>query len=210
LFEEHGFIGGVMRDSCSKELKRVFGEKWCKANCNPHTILRVFGIHWSEADRFYRVDRKTGNASGIWPRMQSLGWPYVRAPMCEEPFVSNDEMKQWVKDAGLWEQKLYQLGFPHANCGGECVKQGQGGWKLLYETMPDRFIKRMEWEQKMREKHGNISIMREHIPGGGGERRPLPLAVLKERIDAGKECDSAMGGCSCFAGQDDYEPEVVQ
>jgi len=201
LFEDREFIGNSRVDICSQVLKRNFVGKWMKSVFNQSRTLVVFGIHWSEYDRFYRVDRKTGEKKGIWPRMIAKGWEHIRAPMSEKPLVGYEEMKDRVAKAGLWEQRLYQYGFPHANCGGECVKQGQKGWRLLYEKMPERFIKRMEWENMMREKCGDIAILKEMV---NGKSIPLPLVELKRRID--NECleedDSGFGGCSCFAGDE--------
>lgn len=200
VFEDENFIGNSRVDMCSKILKRDFIDDYKKRNYNPQRTLLVFGIHWSEYDRFYREDRKTKKLRGLLPRMQKLGWPYVRAPMAEKPLVGYDQMEQLVKDAGLWQQKLYRLGFPHANCGGECVKQGQGGWKLLYQTMPERFLARVAWEEMMRARIGqDVSILKERR---GGKSYPLPLAELKRRIDAEEKCEPDMGGCSCFAGDE--------
>lgn len=199
LFEDEGMIGNSRVDLCSRVLKRQFIDKWMKSYFNPYRTLIVFGIHWSEYDRFFRVDKKTGERKGIYPRMISNGWRYVRAPMAEKPLIGYDEMEEKVKNYGLWRQKLYELGFPHANCGGECVKQGQGGWKLLYEKLPDRFIKRMEWENMMRNRLGDVAILRERRQG---KTYPLPLAELKRRIDNSEQCETDMGGCSCFAGEE--------
>lgn len=199
VFEDENFIGNSRVDMCSRILKRQFIDKEMKYMYNQRRTLRVFGIHWSEYDRFFRIDKKTGKHLGIYPRMVENGWTRVRAPMCERPLIGYDEMEQWVKDAGLWQQKLYRLGFPHANCGGECVKQGQGGWALLYRTMPERFIKRRDWEETMRKRLGDVSILKERR---NGKIFTLPLAELQRRIDNGEKCGRDMGGCSCFAGDE--------
>lgn len=200
VFEDSGFIGNNRVDPCSKILKRELIDKYMKRNYNPHRTLRVFGIHWSEYDRFYRVDRETGERKGIYPRMIEKGWVHIRAPMSEKPLIGYDDMQKIVSDAGLWTQRLYQLGFPHANCSGECVKQGQGGWKLLYRTMPERFNARCDWEEGMRQKLGNVAILKERK---NGVTVPLPLVELRRRIEE-KEyvCDTDIGGCSCFAGDE--------
>lgn len=120
--------------------------------------------------------------------------------MTEPPLIGYSDMEKKVIDAGLWQQKLYRLGFPHANCGGQCVKQGQGGWALLYETMPERFIERRDWEKMMQEKIGkDVTILKERVKG---VTHPLPLAELQRRIDSGQKCGDEMGGCSCFAGDE--------
>lgn len=202
VFEDSNFIGNSRVDMCSKVLKRDFVDRYIgQMFPNKYRTLRVFGIHWSEYDRFERWDKKTNSARGIYWRMRQLGWRYVRAPLCEKPFVSVESMESEVRDAGLWTQRLYALGFPHANCGGECVKQGQAGWALLYKTMPDRFVKRRDWEQMMRNKIGkDVAILSETVRG---KKIALPLAELQRRLDAGKQCEEGgMGGCSCFVGDE--------
>jgi hypothetical protein len=90
------------------------------------------------------------------------------------------------------------LGFSHNNCGGGCVRAGQGQFKKLYETMPERFL---VWEQKEQEVRDyldkDVAILSETV---AGVKRPLPLIELRKRIE-----DSPMlidefdiGGCGCF------------
>lgn len=194
-FQDANFIGNSRVDPCSKILKREFIDHYLQ-DYNKYRTLLVFGIHWSEYDRFYKVD-KDGVQSGIYVRLRQAGWRHVRAPMCEKPFIGADDMEQRVIDAGLWKQKLYELGFPHANCGGRCCKQGQKGWSLLYKTMPDRFEECMNNEEDMRKRLGDVAMLKEQVDG---VKRPLPLIELKRRLDEGKICDEGgMGGCNCFA-----------
>lgn len=125
----------------------------------------------------------------------------VRAPLCEKPFVSIEAIEQEREANGLWKQKLYRDGFPHANCGGACVKQGISGWTLLYRTNPERFRDREAKEVAMQQYLGKPVTMLEETRKG--VRRPLPLSVLRERIEAGDVMPLYdFGGCNCFAGSD--------
>ncbi len=200
LFEDNEYIGNTRVDLCSRVLKRELIDSKLKTY-NKYRTLLVFGIHWSEKDRFERQDKTTGGWSGIYWRLRKKGWRYIRAPLCEPPFISIEDMENMVKDSGLWKQKLYEDGFPHANCAGECVKQGQAGWKLLYKKRREQFNNRRDWEQEMRRRTGkNISILAETK---NGKKIPLTLVELERRIEEGKECDEGgMGGCSCFAGDE--------
>lgn len=200
VFRDVKFLGNSRVDPCAKFLKRMLIDSWLTAMYPKDECTRIFGIHWSESDRFERTDRKTGKLLGIKPRMAEKGW-VARAPLCEKPFIGLDVMEKMAIDAGLWKQKLYTLGFPHANCGGRCVKQGQGGWALLYRTMPDRFVECMNNEQEMREYLGkDVTMLREMRKG---VKYPLPLTELKRRIDAKEAvCEDEVGGCACFAGDE--------
>jgi hypothetical protein len=56
-----------------------------------------------------------------------------------------------------------------------------------------------EWErheQELRADLGDVAILRDRR---GDETRPLPLAELRERIEAGEGVDQfELGGCGCF------------
>ena len=98
-------------------------------------------------------------------------------------------------------QRLYQLGASHANCGGGCIKMGQGGFARLLRSMPERFREWEENEERLRAQLGDVAILRDRT---GGQTRPLPLRVLRERIEAGYRPDLfSIGGCGCFIDTED-------
>jgi LAGLIDADG-like domain len=94
-----------------------------------------------------------------------------------------------------------------SNCGGGCVKAGQGHWAQLYEKFPERF---MEWEKNEADVieflDKPVSMMTEMRKG---VKRPLPLSVLRKRLDcknAGEKLEDGteaeidmydIGGCGC-------------
>lgn len=200
VFRDERYLGNSRADPCAKILKRELIDRYLTAMYAKDAVNLVFGIHWSEKDRFERWDAKKQKWMGIKPRMAEKGWTAL-APLCEKPFISIPEMEQMATDAGLWKQKLYQLGFPHANCGGRCVKQGQSGWALLYRTMPERFIECRDNEQAMQKFLGkNVTMMKEQR---NGKRYPLSLVELQRRIDTKEEVpEFDFGGCACFAGDE--------
>lgn len=111
-FEDSNYIGNSAVDPCSKILKRQLIDRWLSRFFRKSKTLLAFGIHWSEQHRFYRIDRETGKPAGIKTRLNKLGWKHVRAPLCEVPYIGVHDMEKMAEDAGLWKQKLYQLGFP--------------------------------------------------------------------------------------------------
>lgn len=200
VFRDERYLGNSRADPCARILKRELIDAWITAMYPKDSVYLIFGIHWSESDRFERWDKKKKKWLGIKHRMAEKGWT-ARAPLCEKPFISISEMEQMATDAGLWKQKLYRLGFPHANCGGRCVKQGQSGWALLYRTMPERFIECRDNEAEMQAFLGkNVTMLREQR---NGKKYPLPLVELQRRIDAKEEIpEFDFGGCACFAGDE--------
>lgn len=188
VFRDERYLGNTRADPCSKILKRQLCDRWIEKHYTPETCVRHYGIHWSEMDRLTRIQDR------MWP------WRAV-SRLCLKPFIAYQELHEWAKREGLWQQKLYALGFAHANCGGRCVKQGQGGWLHLLKVMPERFKECEDKEQGMREFLGkDISILRDRR---GGETKPLTLKELRERFQMTGQGDLFdIGGCSCFAGDE--------
>lgn len=188
LFRDERYLGNTRADPCSKILKRELCDRWIEQRFTAGDCVRHFGIHWSERDRLAKIQDRLGT----WRAVSYL---------CRPPLIAYQELHAWAEREGLWKQRLYQLGFSHANCGGRCVKMGQGGWLHLLKVMPERFMECEEKEQGMREFLGkDISILRDRR---GGEAKTLTLRQLRERFQAGQECDLFdIGGCNCFAGDD--------
>jgi hypothetical protein len=200
VFFDERMLGNTRVDPCSKKLKREMLARWLEANCDRSDTVVYFGIHYSEKDRFERWDSKLGKWLGIKPRMEEMGWD-AEAPLLWPPIPGAVELHDWAAREGLWKQKLYRLGFPHANCGGRCVKQGQAGWKLLLQTIPERYAECEAKEEAFRQMIGkDVAIMRDRR---GGDSRPLTLREFRERVEAGEACSLFdFGGCSCFAGDE--------
>lgn len=190
VFRAERFLGNTRVDPCSKILKRAICDKWLSANCDPETTTVYLGISWDENHRFVRAKE----------RMASKGWT-VRAPLCEEPYppLGKDWAIRELQKVGLEPPALYKLGFPHNNCGGFCVKAGQAHFRLLLETMPDRYAHHERQEEELRRYLGkDVAILRDRR---GGKTRPLTLRVLRERVEDSKPIDEdAWGGCGCFLG----------
>lgn len=196
VFRDVRLLGNSRMDPCSRVLKRDLLDAWAVENCNADTVHH-FGIHASEIDRFHRLRERMA------PRK-------VSAPLCEPPYLGTEEIREWEAREGLRRQKLYQEGFPHANCGGRCVKQGQAGWALLLRQRPESFAECERNEQEMRDFLGkDVSMMKDRR---GGKSRPFTLAALRARIEAGEVIERFdFGGCACALGEDqgmrDADPE---
>ena len=83
-------------------------------------------------------------------------------------------------DWGITPPRLYKLGFPHNNCGGRCVRQGQSEWHRLKTFFPERFKEVRDWEQVQRAKGGaraKFAITRDQR---GGEVKPVTLKELEK------------------------------
>lgn len=183
---EHFFIKKMMANSrfpiCSVELKREILDDWQEANADVNETVLHFGIGWDEAHRLENLRK----AKTPW-RVESL--------VCEA-MLDKPKMMAMMKAEGLCPPQLYAKGFPHANCGGFCVKAGQAQFALLLKTNPERYKYHEDKEQEFRALVGkDVSIMKDRR---GGTHKTLTMKQLRERIEKQVEFDQhEWGGCGC-------------
>ena len=119
-------------------------------------------------------------------------------PLNEKPYLEKQDLLAWARREGLVTPRLYDLGFAHNNCGGGCVRAGQGHFKLLLRTMPERYA---EWEKReadMAQFLGkDVSILKEQSKG---KSKALSLGALRARAELQPSLinDADIGGCGCF------------
>lgn len=182
VFFHEKYIGNTRYDPCSMMLKRELLRKWIEDNREPADTIVYLGIDWSEIHRYERAK----------PRWEP--WT-VEAPLCESPLLDKQDHLDALAAEGIAAPRLYAMGFPHNNCGGFCVKAGQGQFALLLQKMPERYAYHERKEQELREYIGkDVSILRDRR---GGKTKPMTLKALRERIEAGENVGRDMGGCGC-------------
>lgn len=191
VFRDKRFLGNSRLASCSHELKQKPARKWLEDNRDPEDTIVYVGIDWTETHRIPAIQRNY------------LPWR-AEAPLTEPPYLNKQEMIAWAVREGLTPPRLYALGFAHNNCGGGCVRAGQGQFKRLLDVMPERYAEWERQESAMADYLGRpVAILSETV---NGVKRPLPLVELRRRselsptlIDLGD-----IGGCGCFV--EDGEP----
>lgn len=188
VFKDDRFLGNSRLANCSKFLKQRPCREWLDKNTDPDDTAVYVGIDWTETHRL--------------PAIENAYLPYLAfAPLTEPPYIDKLDMLAWCEDEGVKPPRMYADGFPHANCGGGCVRAGQGQFKLLYETNPERFAFWEGKEQEMRDfLDKDVAILRSRI---GGVSKPLPLSVLRKRLEGEPELVDAddIGGCGCFVDE---------
>lgn len=182
VFHDKRFLGNARQANCSHLLKQAPARKWLNENTTPEDTVIVIGIDWSETHRT--------------PAISKAYEPYeVVFPMCEPPYMDKQQMIDAGRERGLEPPRLYSYGFAHANCGGGCVRSGQGQFKLLLDAMPERFA---VWEAKEAELREyldkDVAILRDRR---GGVSQPMTLTQLRSR-EAGTIDMLDLGGCGCF------------
>lgn len=194
VMRDEKIIGNSRFDPCSKILKRKFLDKWRNEHCDPDKTTIYVGIDWTESHRLEAIQGRT------------KPWRY-EAPMCDPPYISKPEMIAELRRQGIEPPRLYALGFPHNNCGGQCIKAGQAQWELLLRTNREAYLEREQWEEDMRtmlaERVANggrgtadHSIMKERI---GGVSIPLTLRRFRLRVEEQPHMfdQNEWGGCAC-------------
>lgn len=183
VFFDERLMGNSQFDPCSKILKRQLLNRWHEEHCDPADTVIYLGLMWDE------VDRLTNTQARLAP------WK-VEAPLCSAPFLTKREILAEARACGLEPPRLYGMGFPHANCGGFCIKAGQAHFALLLRTMPERYAYHEQREEEFRQFIGrDVAILKERR---NGESRPLTLCALRERIEKQMSFDQHdWGGCGC-------------
>lgn len=186
VFFDERFLGNSRVDPCSKILKRGMLDKWRNANCDPAEDVMYIGIDWSE---MHRLDRF---------RARCAPFRY-EAPMCEKPYLDKTQMLALLHDEGIKPPRLYEMGFPHNNCGGFCIKAGQAQFKLLLEKMPGRYAYHEKREQEIRSfLNKDVSVLRDRR-GGNTKGVPLTLRDFRVRLERDEKDleKNEWGGCGC-------------
>lgn len=178
---------------CSRILKREPLRKFMDQHYKPETSLVALGFDWTEEHRLIASHEP-------WKP-----WT-ICAPLMEAPYLQKADILEAWKNRGIEPPRLYALGFSHANCGGACVRGGHKAWKLLLNTIPDRYL---EWEQEeeaIRQLLGkNVSILREQR---NGIATPVTLRTIRERAADQPslfEEEDDWGACGCFTVYEDSD-----
>ena len=184
VFTRRRFMGNSRVDPCSETLKRKPLDKWVREHYTPDNSVRVVGIGPHEAHRLVRIKA----AFAPWP---------VSAPLIDEPHTK-EQIAAVLDKAGIEPPRLYEMGFPHNNCGGFCVKTGQRQMALLLKELPEKY----RWHELQQEKlfkligkrHGTIRITVD------GELQYWGLKEFREFLEkGGKPQLYSEPGCGCVA-----------
>lgn len=188
-FKDDRFLGNSRLAPCTKNLKQKTAKKWIKDNFKPDECILYLGIDWTEEHRT-TAPRKHWN-------------PYkVDYPLLEPPLLDKEQMKRELAAINIELPYLYKLGFSHNNCGGLCVRGGQGHWAQVLEYLPDRYDLA---EKKEKELQDYLQKPVTHLTRTvNGQQEPLPLETLrKEYQERPQQLDLFdIGGCGCFVTYD--------
>lgn len=188
VMRDKRFLGNSRIAPCSHLLKQIPCRNWLEANTDPADAVLYVGIDWSEPHRIPAIRAK-------WAPWR------VEFPMTEPPYIDKHMMLAAARRAGLEPPSMYRDGYPHANCGGCCVKQGQAGWARTLLVHPDRYAAMESFESEMRTELGkDVSYLVETV---GKQDRPLTLTQLRKRIEFDDPLFDPFdeGACGCMTDE---------
>lgn len=193
VFRDKRYLGNSRTAHCSIVLKREQFEKYIKQKYKPEECVIHFGFDFFEEKR---LDRAKVN----WAPYQ------CEALLCGPPFLGKDQIYQIIDDYDIELPRLYKMGFAHNNCGGFCVRAGQGHFALLLETLPERYKHHELQEQKLLTEIPTtkpfLTIQRNK------QRQYISLKQFREMLEKKEDYNQFdMGGCGCFS-DDDNQGEI--
>lgn len=168
--EDHNSIFNQKMAACTHELKIELFVKWLQSQDFESVVIHI-GYDFSEVHRCEATRRN----------YDAKGWA-VDFPLLWKPYEFRDYSQVVREDWSIEPPRMYALGYTHANCGGLCVKQGQGDWLRTLVHFPERYKQIEQWEAKMRSHttRQNYAIVRDQ---SANDVKPLPLADLRFRYE---------------------------
>lgn len=198
VFKDKKFLGNSRLAHCSHLLKQKPAREWLETNCDPEDTVVYVGIDWTETHRLPSIEKNYKPYTAVAPLA-------IENYSGTKKYWDKPELIEWARAEGLTTPRLYDLGFAHNNCGGGCVRAGQGQFKQLLQIMPERFDVWEKKEQEMRDYLGkDVSILTEVVKG---QKKSLPLSELRKRAEDSPMLidETDIGGCGCFFQEDERE-----
>lgn len=191
IFFEEEMLGNSRLARCSHVIKQDLARSIVDEHFDPSDSVLYLGIDWMEEHRTKA------------PRHNWSPYP-VEFPMCDEPFVTNIDHIKELERLGIDIPRLYGLGYAHNNCGGFCVRAGQGHFVNLLTTLPGLYEYHEKKEQEWQATTGkDYTILRKQRQG---VRYRYSLKELREDYENEQRQQQIdfddIGGCGCFV---DYE-----
>lgn len=177
LFIEQRCLANDRMPFCSRILKAERLQRFYKDG-----DILIFGIYPHEHHRISKIVSRYQVIAAKTNR-----FPQIKFPLCEE-CMTPKHVNAWLKSTRIKQPHLYQIGFPHNNCSGGCVRQGKKCWRLLYEKLPEIYERRAWIERRVSSLRGK----KVHFC------RDVSLDELKDQINLGRFESNPGDTMECF------------
>ena len=180
--EDEHIIPNQFLAKCSDRLKiEVMQRHVRQYQAVGQQVVMVIGYDYKDARP--RGNKPQGRLPGTRKAWAKQG-VRVDYPLLDAPIEHDSELT--VKSWGVRPQRMYALGYSHANCGGSCVKQGKADWRRTLTHFPERYAEAEAWELKMRlnPTNADYTFLRDERAGYGGQITLEALRLETQAADA--------------------------
>ena len=191
VFHDSRFLGNSRIAPCSAQLKQRMARRYVKPTFDPASTTLYLGIDWTEEHRTKA------------PRKNWAPYP-VEFPLVDDMAFNKVDIMRELDRLGIEPPRLYALGFAHNNCGGFCVRAGQGHFANLLDKNRELYLYHERREREFIAWIGaEVAILKRTR---NKVTSPLTLEQLRTEIDAQQTADidfMDVGGCGCFVTEDE-------
>lgn len=170
VWEDNKIIPNQKIAPCTYELKIKPFRDWLITLDGPSTVY--IGFDEQEAHRC-KATTKAYEGAGYGVEYPLIDWKPL--PSKSYSLICQDDWK-------IDPPSMYGQGFTHANCGGDCCKQGMSDWLRQAKHHPARFKNSKDWELAARIRCGDYAFLRDQR---GGSVTPMTLEELQARWNNG-------------------------
>lgn len=193
VFNESNFLGNSRIAPCSAQLKQRMARRYVREHFNAEDTVLYLGIDWTEEHRT------------VGPRDNWAPYP-VMFPLCDEPYVNKIDIMRDLDAIKIDPPLLYAMGFSHNNCGGFCVRAGQGHFANLLEKNRELYLYHESREREFIDRTDkDVSILK-RVRKGVPIR--LTLETLRKELESSRQQEidfDDIGGCGCFVDESKWE-----
>lgn len=172
VFDKRKYISGVAGAPCTLELKKNARKEW---EANNHHDYLVMGFTSEEKNRYERF--KLSERDNILPVLIDLN-------------LTKEDCFEIIEKAGVALPKIYEHGFPNANCIG-CVKSASPTyWNLVRREFPEVFKDRAEQSRRIGARIVKVKgkrVFLDELPQDAYGRNIK--RYLKKSVDCGIFCE---------------------
>jgi hypothetical protein len=206
--EKENFLYNSMIANCSKFLKVRVAERYLRKGIVPK-IEKWYNKHFIKQDNFtdnpilyfgitFMESHRSNAIIKNWQPFE------ISMPLMEK-YIDVDKL---YKQYNIEIPRLYKLGFSHNNCGGRCIKGGQGHWLHLLKTDYKAFEQMRDFELMMNSKI-NIAKETKGVKYSFLKRRGKNYTLRELENDYHNRPNNIdifdIGGCGCFIDESDDE-----
>lgn len=171
VWDRRSFMSGPMGAPCTTLLKKVARQQWEVVNRPDFHVLGFTSDERARHDRFILTER--GNV----------------LPVLIDAGITKRDCFRILKEAGIRLPRIYDMGYPNANCIG-CVKATSPTyWNHVRKMHPTQFAERAEQSRRLGAKLVRLKGERVFLDELSPDARGRPMKTMQ--VECGIFCEEA-------------------